>query len=82
MGGGIVVGFGALSGALRCCFEMTGGSFAKMSRKMVRKSRILDFYGRVLASLPLGATLHKKSGDWAFPQCEVITHIPKLCPAH
>jgi hypothetical protein len=45
-----------LSGALRCCFEMTGGSLAKMSRKMARKSRILDFYGRALASLPLRAT--------------------------
>jgi hypothetical protein len=50
MGGGIDVGCGVLSGALRRCLEMTGGSFAKMSRKMAKKSRIFDFCGRLLAS--------------------------------
>lgn len=29
--------------ALRCCRDMTGGSFAKTSRNMARKSKILDF---------------------------------------
>lgn len=45
-GGGINVGCGVLSGASRCCLEITGGSLANMSRKMARKSRMFDFYIR------------------------------------
>jgi hypothetical protein len=49
------MGCGVLSGALRCCVEMTGGSLAKMSRKMAKKSRMFDFCGRVLAALTIKA---------------------------
>lgn len=31
----------------RCCRDMTGGSFAKTSRSMARKSKTLDFWLRV-----------------------------------
>ena len=32
----------SLAGA-SCCLDLTGGSFAKTSRKIARKSRMVDF---------------------------------------
>jgi hypothetical protein len=43
-GGGIDVGCGVTVDGLRCWLETTVGSFAKMSRKIARKSSMLDFY--------------------------------------
>lgn len=41
IGGGIAAG--CMRGAFCCCLDMTGGSFAKISRRMARKSSIFDF---------------------------------------
>jgi hypothetical protein len=50
-GGGIKVGCRVLSGTLRCCLEITGGSFANTSRKIAKKSRMFDFCVKDLAPL-------------------------------
>jgi hypothetical protein len=72
-----------LGGALRCCLDMTGGSFANISRRMARKSRILDFYGKLLASLPLNPSLRCFGGQIRpIFRADMITHIPELCPAY
>lgn len=46
-------------GATGCCLDITGGSFANISRRIARKSRIFDFcyrqelvVGRILNALP------------------------------
>jgi hypothetical protein len=62
IGGGIDVGCGVLTGALRCCLEMTGGSLANTSRKMAKKSRIFDFCGKALAPLIIKATSKTSEG--------------------
>ena len=76
------MGCGRLGGALRCCLEMTGGSFAKISRKMAKKSRIFDFCGRVSAPIIIKATSKTPKENRLLFQTESKTHIPKLCPAH
>lgn len=52
-GGGIDWGRGETVGVFCDCRETTGGSFAKTSRNIARKSSMLDFYN--IVSLCTGA---------------------------
>jgi hypothetical protein len=50
---------------------MTGGSFAKISRRMARKSRMLDFW----IGIPPSAVAETVTRGR-------VTHIPIFCPPH
>lgn len=72
-GGGITVDCGR-GGAFCCSLDMTGGSLAKTSLKIARKSSTLDFYTSQFISIST-KQLHSFLPSFA-------THIPVVWPSH